>query len=108
MLQHALFPSLLFMKQKSVGHGLDGFRPEPRTLSISHRLGLLKKPRPPIYLVYGTADTAVQPFPKTVEALKRTEGVLEVEVKDGIDHAFDEEPAEECVAFREWLRKHLI
>ena len=108
MLQHALFPSLLFLKQKSVGAGLDSFRPEPRTLSITHRLSLLNKPRPPIYLIYGTADSSVQPFEKTVAAMRRTEGVLEVEMRDGIDHGFDEDAAEECIAFRHWLGKHLI
>ena len=108
MLQHALFPSLLFMKQKSVGQGRDAFRPEPRTLSIPDRLGLLKKRRPPVYLALGTADTAIQPLEKTLDALRRTEGTLTVEVREGAEHQWDEDPGEECEAFREWLGKHLI
>lgn len=108
MLQHSLFPSLLFMKQKSVGQGDRSFRPEPRTLSVTHRLGLMRQPRPPVYLIYGTADTAVQPFVKTVEALRKTEGELTIEVREGLNHAFDEDAGEECEAFREWLGKYLI
>jgi len=108
MLQNALFPSLLFMKQKSVGFGLDAFRPEPKQLSIPHRSGLLKTPRPPVYLALGTADTAIQPLDKTLEMLRKTEGGLEVEVREGAEHQFDEDPGEECEAFREWLGKHLI
>jgi len=107
MLQHSLFPSLLFMKQKAIGEGLDGFQPEPRTLSIPHRLRLLKT-RPPIYFALGTADTAVQPMEKTLEALKETRGDLEVESREGAEHMWDEDPGEECEVFREWLGKYLI
>jgi acetyl esterase/lipase len=106
MLQHGLFPGLLFLKQRSVGSGLDGFRPSPEALSITTRLQLLTKlgaQRPPVYLVYGTADRAVQPFEKTVECLRESTGELEVEVREGADHAFDEETSEECEAFREWV-----
>jgi hypothetical protein len=56
-----------------------------------------------VYLVYGTADRAVQPFEKTVECLREGTGELEVEVREGADHAFDEEASEECEAFREWV-----
>jgi hypothetical protein len=113
MLQHALFPSLLFMRQKAIGSGGDSFRPEPLQLSIPHRLDLLSrsnsaKQRVPVYLIYGTADAAVQKFDKTVEALKGTKGELVVEVREGEDHGFDEDPGEECSDLREWLGKMLI
>jgi hypothetical protein len=113
MLQHALFPSLLFMRQKAVNSGNESFRPEPLQLSIPYRLDLLAKSRGggqrlPVYLIYGTSDTAVQRFDKTVEALQGTKGGLEVEEREGLDHAFDEDPAEECTEFREWLGRALL
>jgi predicted esterase len=113
MLQHSLFPSLLFKAQRSIGHGLDAFRPTPESLSITHRLELLAKSSPsvshvPIYLIYGDSDTAVQRFDKTVDCLKGASGELEIEVRPGLDHAFDEDESEECIAFREWLGRTLI
>lgn len=113
MLQHSLFPSLLFKAQRSVGHGHDAFRPTPESLSITHRLDLLTHSAPaeehvPIYLIYGDSDTAVQRFDKTVECLKRAQGQLEIEVREGLDHAFDEDESEECLAFRDWLGKTLL
>lgn len=113
MLQHALFPSLLFKAQRAIGHGLDAFRPTPESLSITHRLTLLANARPsvshvPTYLIYGDSDTAVQRFDKTVDCLKATSGELEIEVRAGLDHAFDEDESEECVAFREWLGRTLL
>lgn len=116
MLQHALFPSLLFQTQKSVGgRGLDAFRPTPETLSITHRLQLCvsaanvdDRKHVPIYLVYGTADNKIQPLDKTVEILRRSEGELEVEVLQGMDHGYDEDEREDCESFREWLGKYLI
>lgn len=113
MLQHSLFPSLLFKAQRSVGHGLDAFRPTPESLSITHRLDLLAdspsaEQHVPIYLIYGDSDTAVQRFDKTVECLKRVPGELEIEVRAGLDHAFDEDESEECLAFREWLGRTLL
>ncbi|KAK4689115.1 hypothetical protein P7C73_g1000, partial [Tremellales sp. Uapishka_1] len=111
MLQHSLFPSLLFLAQRSVGRGSDAFRPTPESLSIPQRLalrGVEELPRPPVYFVYGTADTAVNPFDKTLEALKRTKGELKVEVREGEGHAFDEDEREECAEFREWLGRFLV
>ena len=113
MLQHSLFPSLLFQTQKSVGRGGESFRPTPESLSITHRLELAstarnKKPHVPIYLIYGTADDKVQPFDKTVDILRKSEGDLEIEVLEGVDHGFDEDEKVECLNFREWLGKTLI
>ncbi|WVQ85336.1 hypothetical protein IAT38_007501 [Cryptococcus sp. DSM 104549] len=113
MLQHALFPSLLFLTQRSVGSGLDAFRPSPLSLSIPHRLELTAKsgrvqPHVPIYYVYGTIDDKVQPMEKTLEALGKVEGELVVERVEGGDHAYDEDPRVECEAFREWLGKKLL
>jgi dienelactone hydrolase len=112
MLQHALFPSLLFKAQRSIGRGNDAFRPTPESLSIPQRLQLLSTSGPgghvPIYLIYGDSDTAVQRFDKTVEALKGVQGELEVEVRKGADHAFDEDEKEECLAFRNWLGRTLF
>ena len=115
MLQHALFPSLLFMRQRSVGSGVNAFRPEPLQLSIPYRLELLAKSQkagrapahPPVYLAFGTIDDKVQKFEKTIEAFNKVEGDFELEVREGADHAYDEEVNEECEAFREWLVKHL-
>ncbi|WWD17984.1 hypothetical protein CI109_102430 [Kwoniella shandongensis] len=113
MLQHALFPSLLFLTQRSVGSGLDGFRPSPLALSIPHRLELVAKSgkvkhHVPIYFVYGTIDDKVQPMEKTLQAFEKVEGELEVCKLEGKDHAFDEDPTVECEEFREWLGKHLL
>lgn len=113
MLQHGLFPGLLFMRQKSVGQGLDAFRPEPEALSIPYRLDLLKNGRGPkghvpVYMAYGTADTAIQPLDKTIEALRSCSGELELEVREGADHGFDEDAGDECEKFRDWLGKHLL
>lgn len=115
MLQHSLFPSLLFKAQRSIGRGLDGFRPTPESLSIPQRLKLLSDSNAktdnhhvPIYLIYGDSDTAVQKFDKTVEALKGVQGELAIEVREGLDHAFDEDEKEECLAFRDWLGRTLL
>lgn len=119
MLQHGLFPNLLFLKQKGVGYGLDAFRPEPAQLSITSRLDLANKAgvrQVPIYFVWCTIDRAVQPMDKTLqclETLKTIEGMGEegrivVEAVEGGDHAYDEDPGEECEAFREWLGRHLL
>ncbi|WVF70738.1 hypothetical protein IAT40_005532 [Kwoniella sp. CBS 6097] len=119
MLQHALFPSLLFQTQKSIGYGLDAFRPSPESLSIPQRLNLLANSTsisgvvPPIYFVYGTIDDKVQPMDKTLEAFNKLDGKLGsgtfvAERLEGADHAFDEDPEEECEAFREWLGKTLV
>ena len=106
MIQHALFPSLLFMRQRGVGDGLDAFRPEPKTLSITHRLDLATESgmkQLPTYLVWCTEDQAVQPMAKTIEALQRAATDLVVEKVEGGDHGFDEASGEECEGFREWL-----
>lgn len=115
MLQHSLFPSLLFQAQKSVGRGADSFRPTPESLSITHRLDLItrsssrtKKPHVPIYFLYGTIDNKVQPMEKTIEVLTRSDGDLEIERLEGVDHSFDEDEREECLNFRDWLGKTLI
>lgn len=113
MLQHSLFPSLLFLTQRSVGHGLDAFRPSPLSLSIPHRLEIASKSSDakfhvPIYFVYGTIDDKVQPMEKTLEALGRTNGDLVIERVEGADHAFDEDPKVECQALQEWLGKTLL
>jgi dienelactone hydrolase len=113
MLQHALFPSLLFKAQRSIGRGNDSFRPTPESLSIPQRLtpssGQSQK-QVPMYLIYGDSDTAVQRFDKTVDVLKKVykDGGLEVEVREGADHAFDEDESEECLAFRDWVGMTLL
>ena len=111
MLQHALFPSLLFLKQKSVGFGLDGFRPEPRWLSVTTRMDEISRlnvKQPPLYFVYGTIDDKVQPMDKTLDCLKRYPGEVEMWKVEGGDHAFDEDAREECEPFREWLGRTLL
>ncbi|WVQ97096.1 hypothetical protein IAU59_004206 [Kwoniella sp. CBS 9459] len=116
MLQHGLFPSLLFQTQKSIGYGLDAFRPSPESLSIPQRLDLLAKSGsgtllPPTYFVYGTIDDKVQPMETTLEAFDKLAGGSQgfvAEKREGADHAFDEDPAEECEAFREWLGRTLV
>ncbi|WVQ71055.1 hypothetical protein IAR50_000580 [Cryptococcus sp. DSM 104548] len=113
MLQHALFPSLLFRTQPAIGRGYDTFRPTPLALSVTHRLELVAKssriqPHVPIYFVYGSIDDKVQPMEQTLEALNKVEGELVVERVEGGDHAYDEHPAVECEAFREWLGKTLL
>ncbi|EIW70192.1 hypothetical protein TREMEDRAFT_29917, partial [Tremella mesenterica DSM 1558] len=113
MLQHALFPSLLFQKQRSIGSSLDAFRPTPESLSILHRLELCEKARkkvgqPPVYLCYGTVDDKVQPQEKTVEVFKRIISDFTLDVKEGGDHAFDEDANVECLEFRSWLEKKLL
>lgn len=121
MLQHGLFPSLLFMNQRSIGRGLDGFRPTPESLSVSHRMETAHKynssaGRPPVYLIYGDRDDKVQKFDRTVEILRRAtagregegDGEVVVEVREGADHGFDEKPEEDCEAFRQWLGRVLL
>lgn len=103
MLQHGLFPNLLFYNQRSVGSGLDAFRPTPEALSATTRLRLLNKcegKRAPVYMVYGSVDDKVQPLEETAGLLKETDVV---EVLEGADHAFDEDPAEQCPGFKSWL-----
>ncbi|KAL7422745.1 hypothetical protein Q5752_002037 [Cryptotrichosporon argae] len=107
MLQHALFPSLLFQAQKLVGHGLDAFRPTPESLSIPQRLRGLKGERHvPVYMVVGSLDDKVQPLGETAELLEKT-GETKVDWLD-VDHGFDEEPHVECESFRTWLGEHLL
>ncbi len=112
MLQHGLFPGLLFQNQKSVGNSLDAFRPTPETLSIPQRVDTLKGgPIPPIYFIYGTDDNKVNPFERTLESLKKCNGAgesLVIEERIGEDHGFDEDEREECLAFRQWLGKTLV
>lgn len=109
MLQHALFPSLLFMRQKSVGQGLDGFRPDAHSLSVTTRIELSKAVKQqPMYFVYGTVDDKVQPMDRTLGLLKEYQGDVEVWKVEGGDHQFDEDPGEECEGFREWLGKALL
>ncbi|WVO13174.1 hypothetical protein L204_100786 [Cryptococcus depauperatus] len=113
MLQHALFPSLLFLTQRSVGSGMNAFRPTPLSLSIPNRLELVTKfskakPHVPIYFVYGTLDDKVQPMEKTIRALHQVPGELEIERVEGGDHAYDEDPNVQCEAFRKWLGTRLL
>lgn len=71
---------------------------------------------PPTYLIYGDADDKVDPPESTIQMLADMsergmfrDGVdAEVEVRQGADHAFDEVPEEECLAFRDWLGKNLF
>lgn len=107
MLQHALFPRLLFLNQRSRGHGLDGYRPSPETLSVTNRLrdlGAAGVARPPVYIAYGTKDDKVQPLEESVDILKST-GETEVLVIPGADHAYDEDPNEQAESFVQWLEK---
>lgn len=122
MLQHGLFPSLLFQSQKSVGQGLDAFRPTPESLSLTTRLNKCASASrtrgeqawtlPPTYLIYGDRDNKVNPLEPTVEILREVEregkGRVVVEVREGLDHGFDEDAEEECAAFREWLGETLF
>jgi predicted esterase len=117
MLQHSLFPSLLFKAQRSIGRGNDSFRPTPESLSILQRLNLLsqsqanqREVQKPMYLIYGDVDSAVQKFDATVEALKEVYGKegLEIEVREGAEHGFDEDESEECLAFRDWIGRTLF
>ncbi|WWC58405.1 uncharacterized protein I303_100945 [Kwoniella dejecticola CBS 10117] len=116
MLQHGLFPSLLFRNQKSIGYGLDSFRPTPESLSIPHRLDLARSKgqmvQLPTYFVYGTIDDKVQPMDKTLKAFEnlkgQSEGVFTIEKIEGGDHAYDEDPEVECEDFRAWLAKTLL
>jgi acetyl esterase/lipase len=110
MLQHGLFPNLLFYNQRSCGSGLDGYRPSPESMGVTTRLRILRKhetPRPPIYMVYGTIDDKVQPLEETAELIRETRGPAEIEAIEGADHAFDENPAEQCPGFYAWLESVL-
>lgn len=112
MLQHALFPSLLFRNQRSIGSGLDSFRPTPEALSLPYRLDLLStKARaaiPPIYFAYGGKDDKVQPMEKTIAAFKASEAAVTYEYRPDGDHQFDEDPSETCDEFRKWLGRTLL
>ena len=128
MLQHGLFPSLLFLSQRSIGSGLDGFRPDPLHLSVTHRLETLSKLSgvqgdrlagagaviPPTFLIYGDVDDKINPLERDVELLKqldaqkRIRGGAEVVVRPGADHGFDERADEECLEFRSWLGNNLF
>jgi hypothetical protein len=115
MLQHSLFPSLLFKAQRSIGRGNDSFRPTPESLSIVQRCDMLSNSnardvQKPMYLIYGDIDSAVQKFDKTVEALNKVYGNegLEIEVRAGAEHGFDEDEGEECLAFRDWVGRTLF
>ena len=111
MLQHALFPNLLFMRQKSVGQGLDGFRPDAHSLSITTRIDLAAKEgveQVPMMFVYGTIDDKVQPMEKTLDTFKKYKGDVKIWRVEGGDHAFDESSGEECEEFRTWLGKTLV
>jgi hypothetical protein len=111
MLQHALFPSLLFMRQKAVGQGLDAFRPDPKTLSITTRLEAATQEgvqQVPMYFVYGTIDDKVQPMGRTLEVMQQYKGKLDIWKVEGGDHGFDEDAGEECEGLREWLSQTLL
>ena len=113
MLQHALFPSLLFMRQRAVGQSLDAFRPSPLSLSVPHRMDLCTESggvkHPPVYFVYGTEDDKVQRMDRTLVAMRAAMGEDFTEERlEGLDHQFDEDPNVECEAFRDWLGKTLI
>lgn len=110
MLQEALFPNLLFYNQRSVGSGMDSFRPDAHTLSATTRLEIVAKREaamPPVFMSYGSIDDKIQPLEPTVEVLQSTKGETEVEVVEGGDHAYDENPAEQCEAFYTWLERVL-
>ncbi|WWC86072.1 uncharacterized protein L201_000943 [Kwoniella dendrophila CBS 6074] len=118
MLQHGLFPNLLFQNQKSIGYGLDAFRPSPLSLSIPNRIELSKSKNEnlehiPIYFNYGTIDDKVQPMDKTLKVFKslisngKNANFTEDRIEGG-DHMYDEDPEVECETFREWLGKNLI
>jgi hypothetical protein len=115
MLQHSLFPSLLFQSQRSIGSGLDGFRPQPLNLSIPYRARLMNAARSrqgagrnvPVYMCYGDMDDAVNPFEETVGVL-REGGEVVVELRKVSGHGFDEEVGDECLGLREWLVETLL
>lgn len=106
MLQHGLFPRLLFMNQRSRGQGLDSFRPTAASLSVTQRLKVLAQDeiaRPPVYIAYGTKDDKIQPLEESVELLKHVKGEIRVDVIPGADHGYDEAAGEQCEGLREWL-----
>ncbi|GMK59169.1 hypothetical protein CspeluHIS016_0701840 [Cutaneotrichosporon spelunceum] len=106
MLQHALFPSLLFRNQRSCGHGLEGYRPSATSMSVTTRARILAQrgvARPPIFLAYGTVDDKIQPLEESIALLRATQGSFELDVVPGADHAYDEDPAEQCERFAAWL-----
>jgi hypothetical protein len=110
MLQHALFPNLLFYNQRSRGGGLDGYRPSPESMGVTTRLKFIKKynaTRPPIYMAYGTVDDKIQPLEETAQLIKDTQGGAVIEVIPGADHAYDENAAEQCAGFQAWLESLL-
>ena len=83
----------------------------PESLSISHRLDVMRQSRgarPPVYFAYGTADTAVQPFDRTLAALRALDGEVVEERREGVDHGYDENANEECLEFRDWLGRTLL
>lgn len=63
----------------------------------------------PIYITYGTDDDAVNPFDETVAALQKTGGVVQVQVEDGLGHAYDEDEEwwSRAQGLRTFLAEHL-
>jgi hypothetical protein len=99
------------MKQKSVGHGLDSFRPDAHSLSITTRLekaiGKGVK-QPPMFFAWATLDDKVQLMDKTLALLEKYHGETQIWRVEGADHGFDEASGEQCEEFRDWLGKTLI
>ncbi|ORX33803.1 Alpha/Beta hydrolase protein [Kockovaella imperatae] len=114
MLQHSLFPSLLFLRQRSATVEGESLRPDPETLSLTRRLALVQTSGastahfPPIYFTHPTADTAVQPQEKSIQMLKELVSSVTVETLDGLFHAYDEDAEVECPEFVAWLERYLV
>jgi hypothetical protein len=90
---------------------------------MTHRLELLNRPvqsggrrgvRPPepsypaIYFAYGGKDNKVQPMEKTLAVLEGYKGSVIYEHRADKGHQYDEDPSEECSAFRAWLDEYLL
>lgn len=69
---------------------------------------------PPTFFIHGDLDDKVNPLERDAELLEtlqgqgRVRGEVEVVVRKGADHGFDESPEEECAEFRKWLGRTLF
>lgn len=119
MLQHGLLASLLFPpsspRPREDRYGFDSTIPlEAELYSIPQRLKALPAGTklPPVYITYGTADDAVNPFDSTVAALRAAagpDGVIVVHEEQGLGHAYDEDEKwwDRAQALRSFLAQHL-
>jgi hypothetical protein len=115
MLQHGLLASLLFPNKSnqadaSKRYGFDDTTSSQASLfSIPQRLASTSSQQVPVYITYGTHDDAVNPFDETVAALRKTGGIVQVEVEQGLGHAYDEDEQwwGRAGGLRRFLAEHL-